>query len=111
MTNLSPYSGCSRSDNGLDGDIVFYPALQYIGTYVDDSKVSGAWGDSFTTSNGELLEIETYLTTEQYNKMKLSTPIRINNNIYRVLTIDGWDATGKNPAKLTLWRQYLPITV
>lgn len=49
------------------------------------------------------LDVEVYLTNEEYKDIILGARVKINDDIYNVAEIQGYDPTGNNKTKLTLF--------
>ena len=48
------------------------------------------------------VEVECYLTSEEYSLLKKYARVKLNDDIYICTNISGYDVTGKNPTKLNL---------
>ena len=51
------------------------------------------------------VEIEVYLTSEEYNRLKNGALVHFDSDLYEVVNIDGYDPSGFNPTKLKLMKK------
>lgn len=58
---------------------------------------------SYLASN--YVEVEVYLTPEEYNRLKNGALVRFNSDNHYVAQISGYDASGKNPTKLLMYKK------
>lgn len=53
-------------------------------------------------NDSNLVEIEAYLTPDEYKRLKLSATVAFDRDIYDICSMTGYDPTGGNTTKLTL---------
>ena len=81
--------------------------MQYINlSYkLDEPSLLQRYFDVETVSvASDTTTVETYITQQEYNLLKNNSLVKINDDLYRVLEISGFDASGKNKTKLKLMK-------
>lgn len=80
---------------------------------VDDSETTLAWlinhvlyASDFQTKQGEVWEMECKLSNAEYKNLKLNSKVKIKDDIFTFLQLDGFDPRGINSGKLQLLRFY-----
>ena len=53
-------------------------------------------------SGSDQVEIDVYLTPMEYKLISMGSSVHFDDNIYKVLQIQGYDPSGENPTKLVL---------
>jgi hypothetical protein len=62
----------------------------------------GKYFNADVDSGGDEVEIEVYLTPDEYKHISMGSSVHFDDNLYKVLEIQGYDPMGKNPTKLKL---------
>lgn len=67
-----------------------------------ENTILGKYFNIDLDSTSDALEIEVYLTPKEYKLIKNGASVLFDDNVYKCSKIDGFDASGVNPTKLTL---------
>ena len=91
--NITTTSNYKQYENG---NIVYLNYNNGINTLL------GKYFNIDINSASDEVEIEVYLTPMEYKQLSMGSSVHFDDNIYKVLEIQGYDATGINPTKLKL---------
>ena len=79
-----------------DSDIVYLNYNNGVNTLL------GKYFNIDIDSGSDEVEIEVYLTPNEYKHISMGASVHFDDNIYKVLEIQGYDPSGTNPTKLKL---------
>lgn len=79
-----------------DSDIVYLNYNNGVNTLL------GKYFNIDIDSGSDEVEIEVYLTPHEYKHISMGASVHFDDNIYKVLEIQGYDPSGTNPTKLKL---------
>jgi hypothetical protein len=95
--------------DGVPYDWVIAPKNFYNGVNLSykttESSLLDRYFNLYTDVSGEYVELETYLTAEEYLKLTKGVGVKYDYNIYLLSSISGFDPSGKNKTKLKLIRK------